>query len=53
MVTEVIATTAAHPPLAAIVYVTVYVFGAEELGVIAPVAGLIVRPAVVEYTPPV
>ena len=31
----------------------VYVFGVEVLGVIAPVAGLIVSPAVEEYTPPV
>jgi hypothetical protein len=48
IVTEVVAVTAVHPALAAIVYVTVYVFGVEVEGVIAPVAALIVSPALEE-----
>ena len=38
--------TAAHPPAAAIVYVTVYVPAALVLGVIAPVEASMVNPAV-------
>ena len=45
MVTDVVAVTAAHPPEAAIVYVTVYVPAVLVLGVIAPVELFIVNPA--------
>jgi hypothetical protein len=46
MVTEVVTGTAAHPPDAGIVYVTVYVPAVLDDGVIAPVAPFIVNPAV-------
>ena len=52
MVTEVVALTAAQPPFAAIVYVTVYVPGVEVEGVIAPVLAFSVNPVVELYTPP-
>ena len=45
IVTEVVVTTAAHPPEEGVVYVTVYVPGVLADGVIAPVAGSIVSPA--------
>jgi hypothetical protein len=46
MVTVLVAVAAAQPPAAAIVLVTVYVPGVDELSVMAPVAALRVRPAV-------
>jgi hypothetical protein len=45
MVTDVVTGTAAHPALAGIVYVTVYVPAVLVLGVMAPVEALIVKPA--------
>ena len=54
ILTEVVVDTAAHPPLAAIVYFTVYVPGVDVEGVIAPVLAFTVNPGAVElYTPPV
>ena len=50
MVTEVVVDTAAHPPEADVVYVTVYVPGALVLGLIAPVL-LMSKPAVEENVP--
>ena len=53
IVTEVVAVCCEHPPVAAMVYVTVYVFGVLLTGVIAPVPALIVNPAgAAEYVPP-
>ena len=51
-VTEAVVVNAAQPPPAAIVYVTVYVAGVLVLGVMAPVAPSIVRPAVDVKAPP-
>ena len=48
IVTLVIFITAAQPPVAGIVYVTVYVPAVLVLGVIAPVLESIVKPAVEE-----
>jgi hypothetical protein len=53
IVTVVVTGTAAQPPEAGIVYVTVYVPAVLVLGVMAPVAALIVKPAVELYVPPV
>jgi hypothetical protein len=44
-VTLVVAVTAAQPPAASVVYVTVYVLGVLVLGLISPVAALMVSPA--------
>jgi len=52
IVTEVVAVTAAQPPLAAIVYFTAYVPGVDVEGVIAPVLAFSVNPVVELYTPP-
>ncbi len=51
-VIEVVAVCAEHPPVAAIVYVTVYVLGVLVDGVIAPVAELMLNPARALYVPP-
>ena len=53
MVTLAVVLTAEQPPVAAIVYVTVYVPAGLVLGVIAPVLALILKPVVEEYVPPV
>ena len=53
ILTVVVFITAAQPPDAAIVYVTVYVPAVLVLGVIAPVLALMLKPAVEEYVPPV
>ena len=53
IVTEVVAVTIPQPPVAAIVYVTVYVPAVLVLGVIAPVELLMDSPAVEEKVPPV
>jgi hypothetical protein len=52
IITGVVAVTIPHPPVAAIVYVTVYVPAVLVPGVIAPVLALIVNPVVEEYLPP-
>ena len=52
IVTEVVAVTIPQPPAADIVYVTVYVPAVLVLGVIDPVTGSIVSPAVELYAPP-
>ena len=44
METDVVVVTTVQPPIAAIVYVTVYVPGVLELGVTAPVLALIIKP---------
>ena len=46
MVTDVAVVTAEQPPVAAIVYVTVYIPAVLELGVMAPVLELILKPVV-------
>jgi hypothetical protein len=51
-VTEVVAVTPAQPPDAGIVYDTVYVPAVLWSGLIPPVVGLILRPAVDENVPP-
>ena len=48
MVTDVAVVTAEQPPVAAIVYVTVYVPAVLVLGVIRPVLALILKPVVEE-----
>ena len=48
IVTVVVLLMAAQPPDAAIVYVTVYVPAVLELGVIAPVLALMLKPVVEE-----
>jgi hypothetical protein len=53
IVTVVVLITAAQPPEAAIVYVTVYVPAVLVLGVTAPVLGSMLKPVVEEYVPPV
>src|SRR5205823_14623134 len=53
IVTDVVTGIAAHPPDEGMVYVTVYVPAVLVLGVIAPVLGSIVNPAVEENVPPV
>ncbi len=53
MLTLAVVLTAAQPPAAAIVYVTVYVPAVLVLGVMAPVLGSILKPVVEEYVPPV
>ena len=53
IVTVVVFITAAQPPEAAIVYVTVYVPAVLVLGVTAPVLGSMLKPVVEEYVPPV
>ncbi len=53
IVTVVVFITAAQPPAAAIVYVTVYAPAVLVLGVIAPVLELMLKPVVEEYVPPV
>ena len=53
IVTVVVFTTAAQPPDAAIVYVTVQVPAVLVLGIIAPVLALMLKPVVEEYVPPV
>jgi hypothetical protein len=44
MVTDVVVVTAEQPPVAGIVYVTVYVPAVLALGVMAPVLELILKP---------
>jgi hypothetical protein len=44
METDVVVVTAEQPPIAAIVYVTVYVPAVLALGVMAPVLELILKP---------
>ena len=44
IVTLVVVVTAAHPPVAATEYVTIYVPAELELGVIAPVLELMFKP---------
>ena len=44
MITVAVVVTAEQPPVAAIVYVTVYVPAVLELGVTAPVLALIIKP---------
>ena len=52
MVTLAVVLTAEQPPVAAIVYVTVYVPAVLVLGVIAPVLALILKPYGLElYVP--
>jgi hypothetical protein len=46
MITVAVVVTAEQPPVAAIVYVTVYVPGVLMLGVMAPVLELILKPEV-------
>ena len=46
MVTVAVSDTAAQPPEAATVYVTVYIPGILKLGVIAPVLALMFKPVV-------
>ncbi len=53
IVTATVAVTAEQPPVAGVVYVTVYVPAVLVLGVIAPVLELIVKPAPAVYVPPV
>ncbi len=53
IVTLAVVLTAAQGPVAAIVYVTVYVPAVLVLGVIAPVLALMLKPDVEEYVPPV
>jgi hypothetical protein len=53
IVTDVVTGTAAHPPEAGMVYVTVYVPAVLVLGVMAPVAPLMVSPAGALKVPPV
>jgi hypothetical protein len=53
IVTATVAVTAEQPPVAGVVYVTVYVPAVLVLGVIAPVLELIVKPEVELYVPPV
>ena len=54
MVIGIVTTTAAHPPDAAMVYETVYGPAVLVLGVMAPVAALILNPAgVAVKVPPV
>lgn len=53
IVTGAVVENCAHPPAAAMVYVTVYVPAVLKFGVMAPVEELIERPAVDEYVPPV
>ena len=53
MLTVVVFISAAQPPDAAIVYVTVQVPAVLVLGMIAPVLVLILKPVVEEYVPPV
>jgi len=45
IVTDVVTGTAAHPPEAGMVYVTMYVPGVLVLGVMDPVTASIVKPA--------
>ena len=52
IVTEVLAVTAAQPPLAAMVYFTEYVPAVDVDGVIAPVLAFRDNPAAELYTPP-
>ena len=53
IVTATVAVTAEQPPVASVVYVTVYVPAVLVLGVIEPVLELIVKPAAELYVPPV
>ena len=53
MLTRAVVLTAAQGPVAAIVYVTVYVPAVLVLGVIAPVLALMLKPVAEEYVPPV
>ena len=53
MLTLAVVLTAAQPPAAAIVYVTVYVPAVLVLGVISPVLAFMLKPVVEEYVPPV
>ncbi len=53
MLTVVVFISAAQPPEAAIVQLTVQVPAVLVLGVIAPVLALILKPVVEEYVPPV
>ena len=53
IVTDVVVENTAHPPAAAIVYVTVYVPAVLVEGVMAPVEPSMVNPAVEEKVPPV
>jgi hypothetical protein len=53
IVTDVFAITCKQPADAGMVYVTVYVPAVLRSGLIAPVVGLMLRPAVDENVPPV
>ena len=53
IVTVVVFTTAAQPPVAASVQLTVQVPTVLELGVISPVLASMLKPVVEEYVPPV
>ena len=53
IITVAVVVTAEQPPVAASVYVTVYVPAVLVLGVIAPVLALMLKPLVEEYVPPV
>ena len=53
IVTLAVVLTAEQGPVAAMVYVTVYVPAVLVLGVIAPVLALMIKPVVEEYVPPV
>jgi NADH:ubiquinone oxidoreductase subunit 6 (subunit J) len=53
MLTLAVVLTAAQPPAAAIVYVTVYVPAVLVLGVIAPVLASMLKPVAEEYVPPI
>jgi len=53
MLTLAVVLTAAQPPDAAIVYVTVYVPAVLVLGVIAPVLASMLKPVAEEYVPPI
>ena len=46
METDVVVVTTVQPPIAAIVYVTVYIPAVLALGVMAPVLELILKPVV-------
>jgi len=53
MLTLAVVLTAAQPPAAAIMYVTVYVPAVLVLGVIAPVLASMLKPVAEEYVPPI
>ena len=53
MVMLVVVLSAAHPPEASVLYVTVYVPGVLPAGVMPPVEELMIKPGVDENIPPV